>query len=323
MQELTSSVIQGFPFGCVFALVAIGLVLTYKTSGVFNLAFGAQAFAAAAVYYELRVKHGWPIPSAAIVAVLVVSPLLGVLLDFGDLPLPAHRAARRPARGVDRPARRDPRDREAVWFGELAAYGVEGIVGNGDTRYNFFGYAVDRDELATIIVTLALVVGLTLMFRYTTIGLRMRAVVESPRMTELAGINADRVSSAGWMLSSMLAGLAGVLLAPLFPQLVVGELLPAGRRRDRGGRVRGPDEPSRSRSSAVSSSASAGQILARYLPTNSILAQGLRPSLPFVVLFFVLILRRRSSDKKELTDPLAGCRPAAARRSPPTSAARA
>ena len=82
MQDLTSSVIQGFPIGCVFALVAMGFVLTYKVSGVFNLAFGAQAYAAAAVYYELRVKHGWPTPAAAVVAVLVFSPLLGVLLYF-------------------------------------------------------------------------------------------------------------------------------------------------------------------------------------------------------------------------------------------------
>src|SRR5206468_472229 len=59
----------------------------------------------------------------------------------------------------------------------------------------------------------------TLMFRYTRIGLRMRAVVESARMTELSGISSDRVSSAGWALSSMLAGMAGVLLGPLFPQL--------------------------------------------------------------------------------------------------------
>ncbi len=50
MYELTSWVIQGFPIGCVFALVAVAFVLTYKVSGVFNLAFGAQAYTSAAVY---------------------------------------------------------------------------------------------------------------------------------------------------------------------------------------------------------------------------------------------------------------------------------
>jgi branched-chain amino acid transport system permease protein len=50
VSELLGYVIRGIPFGCVYALVAIGLVLTYKTSGVFNLAFAAQAFVSAAVY---------------------------------------------------------------------------------------------------------------------------------------------------------------------------------------------------------------------------------------------------------------------------------
>ena len=309
MQELTSSVIQGFPVGCVFALVAVGFVLTYKVSGVFNLAFGAQAFASAAVYYVLRVNHGWPTPAAAVVAVLVVSPLLGVLLYFA-----IYRYLRTAA----------PVARLAVSIGLLVAlpeivqlvlrlgssplYGVEGIVGNGDTQYHFFSYVVDRDQLSTIIATLAFVVGLTLMFRYTTIGLRMRAVVESARMTELAGISADRVSSVGWALSSILAGMAGVLLGPLFPQLSSQNfflLIVA----------------------AIAAAAFAGlsslplalvgglglgigaQILSRTLPTNSILAQGLRPSLPFVVLFLVLILKPSLQRKREVTDPLASVDP--------------
>src|SRR6185369_13324808 len=90
-------------------------------------------------------------------------------------------------------------------------------VPHGDKAYNPFGTVfVSRDDIATIGITLLAVGGLTLLFRYTALGLRMRAVVESPRMTELAGIDADRVSMASWILCSILAGLAGVLLAPLF-----------------------------------------------------------------------------------------------------------
>ena len=47
--EFISFVIKGIPLGCIYALVGIGLTLTYKTSGTFNLAFGAQAFLSAAV----------------------------------------------------------------------------------------------------------------------------------------------------------------------------------------------------------------------------------------------------------------------------------
>ena len=56
---------------------------------------------------------------------------------------------------------------------------------------------------------------LFVLFRYTALGLRMRAIVESFRMVELAGVDSERVSMSAWMLSSFLAGLAGVLLAPL------------------------------------------------------------------------------------------------------------
>ncbi len=54
LNDFVQYFIEGFPVGCIYGLVAIGLVLTYKTSGVFNLAFGAQAFMAAAFMYELK-----------------------------------------------------------------------------------------------------------------------------------------------------------------------------------------------------------------------------------------------------------------------------
>ena len=76
-----------------------------------------------------------------------------------------------------------------------------------------------RDDIATIAITLVIVVGLVVLFRYTALGLRMRAVVESSRMTELAGINAELVSMSSWMLASFIAGLSGVLIAPALSQV--------------------------------------------------------------------------------------------------------
>lgn len=309
MHNVTSSLIEGIPVGCVFALVAVGFVLTYKVSGVFNLAFGAQAYASAAVYYELRVKHGWPIPPAAGLAVLVFAPLLGLVLYWGifrhlrNAPQVARLAV-----SIGLLLALPEIVKLAFNFGSAPLFGVQGIVGNGDVIYHFGSYAFFRDDLATIIVTLAAVLGLTLMFRYAALGLRMRAVVESARMTELAGISSDRVSSTGWVLSSAFAGLAGLLLGPLYPQLSSQNffLLVVA---------------------AVAAAAFAGlsslplalvgglglgigaQILARELPTNSILAQGLRPSLPFVVLFLVLILKPSLRRKREFADPLAGVDP--------------
>ena len=309
MQDLTSSVIQGFPIGCVFALVAIGFVLTYKVSGVFNLAFGAQAYAAAAFYYELRVKHGWPTPWAAVVAILVVSPLIGVLLYFAIYRhLRTAPPVARLAVSIGLLVALPEIVKLILRFGDSPQFGVEGIVGKGDTRYEFGSYAIDRNQLATIIATLVLVVGLTLMFRYTRIGLRMRAVVESARMTELAGISSDRVSSAGWALSSMLAGMAGVLLGPLFPQLAAQNFFLLIVAAIAAAAFAGLSSLPLALIGGLGLGIGSG-ILARTLPTNSILAQGLRPSLPFVVLFFVLILKPSLQRRKEFTDPLAGVDP--------------
>ena len=81
MTEFVEFAILGLPLGCVYALMAMGLVLTYKTSGVFHLAYAAQAFASARVYYELKIEHGWGIVLAAVVAILVISPAMGLLLE--------------------------------------------------------------------------------------------------------------------------------------------------------------------------------------------------------------------------------------------------
>ncbi len=73
--------VPGLPYGRVFALVGVGLALTYKTSGVFNLAFAAQAYLSASVYYKTVSGHHWNRLLAAVVSVLFVGVALGWLLD--------------------------------------------------------------------------------------------------------------------------------------------------------------------------------------------------------------------------------------------------
>ena len=73
--------------------------------------------------------------------------------------------------------------------------------------------------MAVVAATILVVVGLGVLFRSTAFGLRMRAVVESPRLLQLHGVNAERVATSAWVLSSLLAALAGVLLAPLYARV--------------------------------------------------------------------------------------------------------
>jgi branched-chain amino acid transport system permease protein len=218
VQEIIQFGIEGFPVGCVYALVAVGLVLTYKTSGVFNLAFGAQAFLSAAVFLELRNDSNWPLWAAFLVAVVLVGPLVGLILDralFRYMRTASWMVKLATSLGLlvaIPPA-------VQIWFGKGTRYSppsVAPLIGiDADRSFRFGDYNISANRLVVVIVTLVVVVGLGLLFRYTALGLQMRAVVESPRMVELAGVDSERVSMSAWMLSSLLAALSGVLVAPL------------------------------------------------------------------------------------------------------------
>ena len=214
--------IRGLPMGCVFALLAVGLTLNYKTSGVFNLAFAAQAYASAAVFYVLRKEDHWNLFPAVFVAVVVLGVGMALLLD---------RAIYRHQRTAS------PLAKLVTSLGLLVAIPqIVLLVIGSKTKVNppplwpvkradeFLWpssgrFVLDASQIATLVATALVVIGLALLFRRGATGLRMRAVVESPRLLQLQGVNAERVSQLSWILSSVLASLAGVLIAPLFAQL--------------------------------------------------------------------------------------------------------
>ena len=201
MDQLAEWVVQGVPIGCIYGLVAVGLVLTYKTSGVFNLAFSGQAFFSAWFFYDRVENHDWPLWLGFVVTVFVVSPLVGLLLDralFRYMRTATWQVKLVSALG---PADRDPRDRE----GDLQprARGVPTERRAADRHRPLRGLrdlrvldrrqrADDRDRHRDRGRRRS-----GSLFRFTPIGLQMRAVVESPRMVELAGVDADRVEHGG------------------------------------------------------------------------------------------------------------------------------
>lgn len=313
LDDFVQALVQGVPVGAVYALIAVGFVLTYKTSGVFNLAFGAQAFASAATYFELHIRREWPIWAALIASVFVLAPLLGLVLE--RLIFRQMRSAGAAAKlvvTIGLAVAIPELVKLALDFGRAPTFGAVGIVPDGGTIYRLFGdYPVSRDELVQIAVAVVGAGALAALFRFTPLGLRMRAVVESPRMTELAGVDADRVSALSWALSSTFAGLAGVLLAPRFAsldqafffELVVVAIAAAAL-----GRLV-------SLPLALAGGFALGIVniqLATFLPREgswSILKQNLGPSLPFVVLFAVIVLWPAIRRQRDSGDPLAGVEP--------------
>ena len=71
-------VFSGLVTGAIYSIMASGLVLTYTTSGIFNFAHGAVAFATAYLYYQLNTGLGVPIVPALIISVFIFAPLLGL-----------------------------------------------------------------------------------------------------------------------------------------------------------------------------------------------------------------------------------------------------
>src|SRR3989440_12754178 len=214
MSSLLNYAIPGLPFGCIYALVAVGLVLTYRSSGVFNLAFGAQAYISAAVFYDTAGAHHWPAWAAFVVSVFVVGPVVGFVLDraiFRYLRTAPATVKLVAAIGllVGIPALI-----QALWFGTTAKLRPPAVGPTPEHFYRWHSYGVDSNQVAVVLATLVVVVGLGVLFRSTALGLRMRAVVESPRLLQLNGVNAEGVGSFAWLLSSLIAALAGGLLAP-------------------------------------------------------------------------------------------------------------
>jgi len=238
VQKFLNLVISGMVTGAIYSIMASGLVLTYQSSGVFNFAHAAVAFTSAYFYFQLNTGQSIPIVPSLVLTVFVFAPLLGLALDRIVL----GRLAKAPmyARIVGTIGILVALPNlvqwlvDAVmvdWWGldltKLSEYGDSGgpiPPGIGPTpaevyRFEWLGLDgvnLNSNQLAVFIVAALVAVLLYLIIRRTRVGLEMRAQVDREALASLRGINPRRTSAIAWMLSMTLAGLGGVLIAPLF-----------------------------------------------------------------------------------------------------------
>ena len=205
--------LAGLGLGSVAALSGIGLLVTYRATGVFNLAHGAIAVVVAYVYWQTAEPWGWPRWLAAAVAVLLVGPALGVLAYVGVFRSLQRRAA--PAAeslvatlglfvllvGVT----------TVVWG--LQARRVHPVLPTSRVHLPG-GVGLRSETLVDLAVVLVACLVLWAVAQRTRLGLQVRAVVDSRTLAELSRVNADRVAALGWATGAGFAGLTGVLLAP-------------------------------------------------------------------------------------------------------------
>lgn len=302
MSQFLSYAVPGIPFGCSYAIVAVGLVLTYQTTGVFNFGFGAQAYTSA-LLFTILVDRGVGTWAAFVVAVVVVAPLIGLVLErflFRHI-APSNvtgKVVSAVAVFVALP------ELLAVVFGSAQRFAPPTLFFDQGTVYlHLFSTPINGLELETLVVT-ALVVLLVAAVRSTPLGLQMRGAVESPRLLELEGVRADRVSAGAWMFSSFLAGLAGVLLAPQYPTVQSNDyailLVAAVAASALGGLANIPLALVGGLVLGV-----VGGLGSGYFPASSIWHTGLLPAVPFLLLAVLLVGLPRLSKLDASHDPLA------------------
>jgi branched-subunit amino acid ABC-type transport system permease component/ABC-type branched-subunit amino acid transport system ATPase component len=232
MEKFLNLVLSGSVTGAIYSIMASGLVLTYTTSGIFNFAHGAVAFAAAYLFYQLNTGAGIPIVPSVIIAAFIFAPLLGLLLDR----LLLRRLAKAPAyaRIVGTVGLLIALPALAQWLvvtvgndvldlglaGNQATTSGQRVPGVGPTPAHVYhpvsGVALNTDQLAVFIAAAIAAFSLWFVLRHTRVGLEMRAVVDRESLAGLRGVNAARASAVAWVLTMVLAGLGGVLIAPLF-----------------------------------------------------------------------------------------------------------
>jgi branched-chain amino acid transport system permease protein len=202
----------GLVVGCIYALTACGLVVTYTTSGVFNFAHGAIGMLAAFTYWQLSVDWGVPAPIALVLVLGLLAPLLGagierylvrplygapigvsLVVTLGLLVLMLGMA-------------------NAIWSPTDARVLPEFFAGR---TVKIATLVVTYNQLLVVLAAVGVAIGLRLLFTRTLTGIAMRAVVDDRELSALSGTHPHRVSQLSWAIGASLAGLAGILLAPL------------------------------------------------------------------------------------------------------------
>jgi branched-chain amino acid transport system permease protein len=288
MHELLTFTIIGVVSGAAYAVSASGLVVTYSTSGIFNIGLGGISMVMAFVYWQLVVPWHVPQPLALVAVVLVIAPAFGALLELvfvrrvRDAPLSVTLAVTVALFvamiGIGL----------YEWSSKIALAPVF-FKGHG---FSLFGTRVTWHQAITVLAAVGLAGGLRLLLYRTRVGIAMRAMVDNRELAALNGAKPAWLGTFSWAFGASLAALAGILIAPqltltvfTLTLLVVNAYAAAmfGRLRNL------PATFAASLGLGLLGSYAVG-----YLPSSGIWGstaiQGLRLSIPMVALFVVLLV---------------------------------
>ncbi|MFE4956024.1 ATP-binding cassette domain-containing protein [Streptomyces sp. NPDC056653] len=209
MDQVALFAILGLGAGAAYALIAQGLILVHRASGVVNFAQSAVAMITACFYVWLT-DHGLSTVSAAIVAVLAAG-VLGAVIQ----------------RLVMRPLVRAPLLAKLVatlgivlllqaGAGMLFGYDAQSVPSLLPTStVHLFGIDMGRDRIILCAIALVLAAALSWFAHRTTLGSLFRAASDSEEGIAILGYSQNTVALTTWVVGSMLAGFAGIMVTPI------------------------------------------------------------------------------------------------------------
>lgn len=209
MSDYLPFVLFGLVNGSVYGLAAMGLVLTYKTSGLFNFGYGTIAAIGAFVFYELHQQRGIPWPLAAVVSVGGFGLVAGLVLEQ----LARRLAVVPTAAKIVGTVGLFIGLRQAV----ILVYGdqplrLEPFLPQG-AAFSLSGTTVTWDQAITLLLGAGSAAALYVFFRRARLGTAMRAVVDDPLLLDMTGQAPATIRRWAWVIGSCFASMAGTLLA--------------------------------------------------------------------------------------------------------------
>jgi len=210
MTNFIDYLLGGFSNGAVIALMALALVLVWRSTRMVNFAQVGQAMFT--TYIALTVQQSTGNWVLALVVALITGSILGVVVFFLVI---------RPVKNSDTTGA------IIATFGVLIALQAgagmiwggdpEGFVPPVDNAGLEIGgriWPVSLYDLLVLAVTAVLVIGLTLLFTKTSLGLSMRASAFNPEVARLSGVRVNRMLITGWAIAGATGAIGGVLIAP-------------------------------------------------------------------------------------------------------------
>ena len=202
--------VEGLAIGACYGLFATAVVIIYKTSEVVNFAQGEMAMFSAFVAFHILTVYQWPF-WAAFVVTMIFSILLGILIEYLFL-----RPAKHPSiLGLI-----------VITLGaEMLLMGLAGWKWGAEQKYFSLplnpsvtyepvkGMIVTNWAIAVFAVTAFIMVFLYLFFKYSKLGVAMRATQQNKHAAKIMGIRTERVFSIAWGFSSLIGAIAGMFFA--------------------------------------------------------------------------------------------------------------